>query len=381
MRLTRDRAEIYVPDGLAPEKALARTTHLGVCAHQDDLEIMSYDGILQCFQQKERWFTGIVVTNGAGSPRDDFYKDFTDEMMQEVRRKEQKKAAYVGEYAAVALLDFPSKAIKTPPGAGPRDDIAAILRAAGPEVVYTHNLADKHDTHVAVALRTVAAIRSLPEDLRPKRLYGVEVWRDLDWMVDADKVAFDLSAHENLGAALVAVFDSQICGGKRYDLATQGRRRAHATYHASHGTDESTSLCYGMDLTPLVTDPKLDPWTYVSGSSTASCPRSKDGWPSFRTRRSEPERRDPRAAGGSLAAPREADGHGLQDRGGAPGAEDPQRPPGRPRDLRQRRRLRQVPVGCVQPAARGHGRAVVVLLLQASPGLQGHPGRGHLAVR
>ena len=47
-------------------------------------------------------------------------------------------------------------------------------------------------------------------------------------------MTFDLSAHESLQAALIGVFDSQICGGKRYDLATQGRRRAHATYAASH---------------------------------------------------------------------------------------------------------------------------------------------------
>lgn len=264
MKLQQDGAEIFVPDGEPVEQALARTTHMGICAHQDDLEIMAYDGILQCFQQKDRWFSGIVVTDGAGSPRDDLYGDYTDEMMREVRRQEQKKAAYVGEYAAVALLDYPSKAVKTPPGAGPRDDIAALLTASRPETVYVHNLADKHDTHVGVALRTIAAIRSLPADARPKRLYGVEVWRDLDWMVDSDKVAFDLSPHENLQAALVGVFDSQICGGKRYDLATQGRRRAHATYHASHGTDESTSLAYGMDLTPLVQDAGLDPWAYVS---------------------------------------------------------------------------------------------------------------------
>ena len=265
MKLQQDTAEVYVPDGVPVDEALARTTHMGICAHQDDLEIMAYDGILQAFQRKDRWFAGVVVTDGAGSPRDDLYGDYTDEMMREVRRQEQKKAAYVGEYAAVALLDYPSKAVKTPPGAGPRDDIGALLAAARPETVYVHNLADKHDTHVAVALRTIAAIRSLPEDARPKRLYGVEVWRDLDWMVDSDKVALDLSAHENLQAALVGVFDSQICGGKRYDLATQGRRRAHATYHASHGTDEATSLAYAMDLTPLITDPGLDPWKYVSG--------------------------------------------------------------------------------------------------------------------
>jgi hypothetical protein len=90
-------------------------------------------------------------------------------------------------------------------------------------------------------------------------LYGCEVWRDLDWMTDGDKVAFDTTAHENLQAALLGVFDSQIAGGKRYDLATLGRRRAHATYHASHGVDATTGTNFAMDLTPLVTDDALSP--------------------------------------------------------------------------------------------------------------------------
>ncbi|MCK5428285.1 MAG: hypothetical protein KAI94_02380, partial [Anaerolineales bacterium] len=60
-----DTAEIFVPDNLPPEEALARTTHMAIGAHQDDLEIMAIDGILQCFQRKDRWFTGVVATNGS----------------------------------------------------------------------------------------------------------------------------------------------------------------------------------------------------------------------------------------------------------------------------------------------------------------------------
>ena len=66
-------------------------------------------------------------------------------------------------------------------------------------------------------------------------------------------------------SALLGVFDSQISGGKRYDLATLGRRRAHATYHASHGTDVSTALNFGMDLTPLMNDASIDVADYVHG--------------------------------------------------------------------------------------------------------------------
>jgi LmbE family N-acetylglucosaminyl deacetylase len=265
MNLHLDTAEIHVPDGLPPAEALGRTTHLGVGAHPDDLEILAMDGILRCFHKTDEWFAGVVVTNGAGSPRSGRYRDHTDAMMGEVRRREQRKAAHVGAYAAVAFLDYPSAAVKSPKDARAQEDLAAILSITGPTTVYTHNLADRHDTHVAVALRTIAAIRSLPQDRRPRRLYGCEAWRDLDWLADSDKVVFDLSAHEGLQAALIGVFDSQISGGKRYDLATRGRQQAHATYHASHRTDAATSLGYAMDMTPLIVDPTLRPQRYLAG--------------------------------------------------------------------------------------------------------------------
>jgi LmbE family N-acetylglucosaminyl deacetylase len=263
MNLSKSSSEIYVPDGLAVDRALARTTHMGISAHQDDLEIMALDGILAGFGQADRWFLGVIVTNGAGSPRDGLYAKYTDEEMRAVRRVEQRKAAFVGEYGAVAFLDHSSSDVKSAAIPGPRQDIRALLEAARPEVVYTHNLADKHDTHVSVALRTIAAIRELPRDARPKKVYGCEVWRGLDWMVDADKVIFALDRHENLAMSLVGVFDSQIVGGKRYDLATQGRRRANATYHESHAVDVSQSMNFGMNLTPLVEDDSIDPAAYV----------------------------------------------------------------------------------------------------------------------
>ncbi|HRK35737.1 MAG TPA: PIG-L family deacetylase [Candidatus Hydrogenedentes bacterium] len=263
MEFKLSSAQLFVPDGLDAESALARTTHMAIGAHQDDLEIMAYDGIIKCFQQTSKWFCGIVVTNGSGSPRDDVYRDYTDDQMREVRVIEQKKAAIIGEYGSQILLDYPSKAVKDGSDQRPVEDLANILKIAKPEVVYTHNLTDKHDTHIGVTLKVIEAIRSLPHKERPKAIYGCEVWRDLDWMVDSDKVAFDCSAHENLQMALIGVFDSQIAGGKRYDLATMGRRRAHATYHTSHATDKTTGITFGMDLTPLIADDDKDVADYA----------------------------------------------------------------------------------------------------------------------
>jgi LmbE family N-acetylglucosaminyl deacetylase len=258
MRFNLPTAEIFVPDGSPDVQALRRTTHLAISAHQDDIEIMAVAPILQCFQQEDLWFTGVVLTDGRGSPRDDLYKDYTDEAMHQVRFKEQKKAAVIGEYAAQVMLDYPSKAIKDGSNWQPIEDLTQILKVAHPQFVYTHNLTDKHDTHVGAAIKVIAAIRSLPEEERPQKLFGCEVWRDLDWMEDSDKVAFNLNSHENLQEALLGVFDSQISGGKRYDLATMGRRRANATYFESHGVDVTTGSSYAMDLTPLIVSPEKE---------------------------------------------------------------------------------------------------------------------------
>lgn len=265
MNLNKETAEIYIPDDQPIETALKRTTHLGVGAHQDDLEIMAVGGILKCFQKDDAWFSGVVVTDGRGSPRNDIYGSYSDEEMRVVRFKEQKKAAMLGEYGAQIFLDYSSSAVKSSDDTSVIDDLVQVLMASTPEVVYTHNLADKHDTHVAVALRVISAIQKLPAKNKPQKLFGCEVWRDLDWLVDSDKIALDVSLHENLQLALLGVFDSQIVGGKRYDQATMGRRRANATYYASHETDTSSGIVYAMDLTPLISDLDVTATGFIEG--------------------------------------------------------------------------------------------------------------------
>jgi LmbE family N-acetylglucosaminyl deacetylase len=232
---------------------------MGIGAHQDDVEILAQRGILDCFDRRDRWFTAVIVTDGAGSARSGPYAGYTDDQMRAVRKREQKKAGMVGDYSAVVLLDYASGDVKTPKAPPIVADLAAVLSAARPEIVYTHNLADKHDTHVGTALRVIEACRTLPAAQRPSRVLGGEVWRDLDWMCDPDKVAIDVQDRESLTAALLGVFDSQITGGKRYDLATTGRYRAHATYHQSHSLDATVALTFAMDLTPLVQSDTLDP--------------------------------------------------------------------------------------------------------------------------
>lgn len=263
MKLHNPTAGVFIPDNAPESDALQRVTHLGIGAHQDDLEFMAFDGILKCFARDDQWFGGVTCTNGAGSSRTGPYEKFSDADMMNIRRQEQNTAAVVGGFGAMIQLDYPSSAVKSPTEKRLKEDLKAILTATRPEVVYTHNPADKHDTHIGVTIAALLAMREMPHDQRPKQVIGCEVWRNLDWLPDGDKVLMDVSGRDNLAAALNGVFDSQIAGGKRYDLATLGRRAANATFFDSHSTDQSTQLIFGMDLTPLVADESIDIVGYV----------------------------------------------------------------------------------------------------------------------
>jgi len=265
MQFENKSATIAIPDGVALPEALKRITHLGIGAHQDDLEFMAFHGILACFGAADRWFGGITCSEGGRCARAGLYAAVDDDEMLSIRRREQIKAAQIGEYGAMIQLDHSSEAVQAPGAAALRKDLVALLGAMKPQIVYTHNLADKHETHVGVAVAAIRALRELPPAARPEKVYGCEVWRDLDWLADRCKVPLDLSGGASLSAALAGVFDSQITGGKRYDLATRGRWMANATFFDAHAVDETALLAFAIDLTPLVDDDTLDIVEYVAG--------------------------------------------------------------------------------------------------------------------
>lgn len=265
MNFRHAKHDLFVPDSSDPWTALRRVTHLGIVSHQDDLEIAAYHGITECFHTADKWFGGVVVTDGSGSPRKGPYEEYTDDEMQEVRKREQRKAAFVGEYSIMVQLGYPSEMVKMSRQPDVLADLEFLLQHAQPEVLYMHNLCDRHDTHVATVLRCLEAIRSMDPEVRPKKVLGCEVWRKLDWLLTDDKEMLWVDKFPHLLRPLLGVFDSQISGGKRYDLAEEGLRHANATYFDSHTTDKTSLLTFAMDLTPLVKDETIDIEEYTVG--------------------------------------------------------------------------------------------------------------------
>ena len=265
IELNNTEADIWMPEGVSFEDAVSRTTCLAIGAHQDDLEIMAYEGIARCYKSTEEWFTGVVVTDGRGSSRLGPYADLNDDEMRLKRREEQREAAVLGQYGLQMQLDYESQKVKGDGKVQLVEDLVQLLLRMRPEVVYLHQPADKHATHVAVMMCCLEALRQVAGEYVPERVLGCEVWRDLDWLGDSEKVAMDCSAYPELARSLVEVFDSQISGGKAYDEGALGRRRANATFCNSHSSDDCEAVSWAMDLRPLVVDQSLGVAAFVGG--------------------------------------------------------------------------------------------------------------------
>jgi LmbE family N-acetylglucosaminyl deacetylase len=250
--------DFFVPDGSPVADALSRTTHLAVVAHQDDLEINCFAGITQCYQRPDQWFTGIVMSDGAGSPRSGQYAEVSDDEMVEIRKREQHRAAALGQYSLVIQYGASSAALKGPYESTMTSQLAKWLETTAPDVVYLHNLADRHDTHVRVAMYALEALRSLGDNKRPRAVLGVEGWGNLDWLPEPYRVRLNVGQHRQLHDELIRVFDSQVAGGKRYDLACESRHLANATFDQSHSVDSAEYISLAMDLNPLLADARLN---------------------------------------------------------------------------------------------------------------------------
>jgi LmbE family N-acetylglucosaminyl deacetylase len=257
-------AVVHVPDGGDPLVALASATDLGVVAHPDDLELLLAAPVLACRDDPARRFCGVVVTDGAGSVRPAAMADLDDVAFVALRAAEQLAAADAAGMGAVVLLGMPSREVCST-GSGRAalvDALAALGAVCRPDVVHTHDPADAHRSHVAVATATVTALRRLPADRRPGRLLGWEGWRDLGWVAEDRIVRGDLTGLVDDAVDLARHHASQL-GPKRYDAAVAGRWQANATFAAQREADDASALARGVDLTPLLDD-GVDPTTFVA---------------------------------------------------------------------------------------------------------------------
>lgn len=257
MKFKKSDADLYIPSGKDESSILSKTNFLGIAAHQDDLEIIAFPGILQSYKANSNGFGGVVCTDGV--PRN----SKNTEEINKIRKNEQKRAADIGKYGFVIQLDYSSDEIIYNSNIDLENEIIGIINEAKPDIIYTHNPFDKHKTHLSVCRSVINALRNSKCKYKPDKLYGCEVWRDLDWLEDKYKVEFDVSGSSGLGLKLLEAFKSQIIDGKNYHKAVIARRTVNATFSNAYLKDKTNQSIYGIDLTPLINDKKISIRDYL----------------------------------------------------------------------------------------------------------------------
>jgi LmbE family N-acetylglucosaminyl deacetylase len=234
------------------QSALQHTTHLAIGAHPDDLEVMAGEGILHAQTELDDHFYGVICTSGAGSVQTDGAPPLSDSQLVVQRQQEQERAARLGQYVGLTMLSFTSDEIKTGWNQNLIEQLTVLIERARPRVVYTHNLFDKHQTHVAVAAHVIEVLRR--QSWKPQRFLGCEVWRGLDWLPDKQKVLLPITRPHLIGD-LISCHASQTQGGKNYAEATIGRMAANATFFDAHVQDKVSHQLFAVDLLPLLENP------------------------------------------------------------------------------------------------------------------------------
>jgi LmbE family N-acetylglucosaminyl deacetylase len=262
--------DIYVPDGASLDEALRRATHVGIGAHQDDLEFMAYSAIAECHASGEPRFFGLILTDGTGSIRDGASSAMSAEEFALLRRQEQREAAAIGRYSGVVQFPFSSKSLRETPDQAVRALIEILERCRATKF-FLHSPFDKHATHRAVCRASLQALQTTRKDGPLETVVGCEVWRSLDWIPDHLKIVLDCSYQPALANQLHTVFASQIGPGKRYDRATVGRWHANATFYQPRSADGAAAVSYGVDLRELVVGGPITLEKYVDRFLTAFC--------------------------------------------------------------------------------------------------------------
>ena len=241
--------DLFVPDAVPIDEGIVRITHLGIGAHADDLEIFAYPGIEEVYGREDRWFGGVTVTNGSGSPRVGKFAGVSDKEMMSVRLREQRTAAVAGGYGFQAQLKLASSQLVDRDIRERWSDwLACLFSVCKPEVLFMHQPFDHHPTHRLVAELTWQAVLKLETEQRPKTILAGEVWGGLDSWPPEMRKTVSADRYPDLAQELIEIYESQVEGGKNYVEACLGRRSANATFLNPHEIDSCRFACHYLDL-------------------------------------------------------------------------------------------------------------------------------------
>lgn len=196
-----NRAMKYVPTAAKQGTLVA----LGFAVEAGDLEVIASSHISDVICDGHRSFVGVITRTPHDVEAVGAYSGFDADEMVTVRLHEAQKAANIGSYQALYLLNYGELAEPSPELVADYRDLLVTYRS---DIVFTYSPLDRNREHLVSLKALLQAVNSLEAEQRPAHIYAVNTGGDLGQLLAEELVDLDYDARLPLIESMLSVYVS-----------------------------------------------------------------------------------------------------------------------------------------------------------------------------
>lgn len=171
-----------------------------------DVERVGAGGIIETLYNPNKSFVGAVIRTPHDISNCGLYNLYNEEDMVDIRLAEQKKAANIGSYNSLYVLNYTDLSNK----GAIIDDLIALIKAYRPEKIYTYSPYEKDREKVQTVLMLIEALSRIDEEYRPQLVVGAAISRELSFLPTEQVLNLGIDSKIDLAYSLLDIYDSVI---------------------------------------------------------------------------------------------------------------------------------------------------------------------------
>lgn len=189
-----------------------------LAANITDVEILGSGGIIDSLYNPNKSFVGVVAYAPTEIPNAGLYSLYNPQDMIRIRQEEQQKAANIGSYNSVFLLNHNNEEEEVVESI--INDFVGLIKAYKPEIIYTFSPFDLDPAKIEIMKCVIIALSRIVDDYRPKAVYGVYTEGSLSFVPLTQLVDLGIETKIGFAYSLLNVYDSASEALEALDPAT-----------------------------------------------------------------------------------------------------------------------------------------------------------------
>lgn len=206
-----DNAVRYVPTS-AKTGTIVSLCIAGECG---DVERLGLGGVIDALYNPNKSFVGVVTRAPHDIQNGGRYGLYSPADMIDIRLAEQQKAANIGSYGSIYVLNYQSYEDRE----SIIEDYVSLFKAYRPEIVYTYSPFEKDPAKIEVMKMVITALGRIEDGYRPQVIYGSYLGASLDLLADGQSVSLGLDSKVEYAYSVLDIYDSANENGENWDVA------------------------------------------------------------------------------------------------------------------------------------------------------------------